>query len=109
MTAFHRPSRHRSFLPGHSLRPSTSGELPSVDADERRAKRARWNQQNARRFDRSEISSRYGMAAAIALFALVLLSVLGTPGNALERAQQIQAEADAEIVTVDEAPPARTS
>ena len=101
MTRFTSRSRHtrsRRLLPGHgnpsSKQPSATGPLPGVNRTKQRARRAVWTYDHARRFDQTEVSSRFTMAIAIAIMIVGMLAALsGT--SPLERAYAMQADADA--------------
>ena len=91
----HRTARRRSrrLLPGHAQSASRRDlpPIPGIDPAERRARRARWGNEQTWRFDRTELTGRIAVALSAAVMMLVVLSALSTPTHALERAQTIQA------------------
>jgi len=111
MTWFTHRSRHRNprrILPGHGTpkksQTSASGGLPGVTRKERQARRSVWTYNHARRFDQSEITNRFVLAIAVAMMLVGMMAALSGP-SVLERAQAIQAEADAAQVIHLETPP----
>lgn len=106
MTRFTHRSRHthsRRLLPGHgtptSKQPSASGSLPGVNRTTQQARRAVWTYDHARRFDQTEVASRFTMAIAIGVMLIGMIAAL-SGSSPLERAHAIQASADAAPVTL---------
>jgi hypothetical protein len=58
-------------------------------------RRQQWDYQQTWRFHQTELTGRLYVGTAIAVMALVLLSVLSTPSQPLQRAQENQARIDA--------------
>lgn len=87
----------KRFLPGHGnpkKTQSSTNSLPGVNRKKQQARRAVWTYNHARRFDQTEVSSRFKLAIAVAIMLVGMLAALsGT--NPLERAHETQAKADA--------------
>lgn len=83
--------RSRRLLPEHALvRPRRDARpIPGVDPAERQARRDAWARRHARRFDRTEITSRFALAVSVGAMLLGML-VATQSSNALERAQTAQ-------------------
>jgi len=75
-----------------------------VSRKERQARRSVWTYNHARRFDQTEVASRFTLAIAMVMMLMGMLAAFSGPG-VLERAQAIQAEADAaQVVQFESAP-----
>lgn len=102
---------HR-LLPGHATVSPHRGDdtpLPGSVSSSRRIRRETWTQQHTRRFDRTELTGRIGLALSVAVMVMVTLMAISSPTHVLERSQAAQLQQmqnAAPIVQPVEAPPA---